>query len=164
MSEDKRSRLKQWIQSGEARLQPLTLPQRELWEASPVPVGDPANHICCLIHVRGGLTPNEARSALQQVVERQEVLRLSFLPGKDRPLQMVRRTGEANIDFREISTAQNHSEGIDEIAAETFGKPFDLLQGPLYRVEILRRAVDEHVIVLSIHHAIADGSASFRAA
>ena len=38
MSADKRARLKQWLESGEARLHPLTFPQRELWEASPVPV------------------------------------------------------------------------------------------------------------------------------
>ncbi len=157
MSEEKRSRLKQWLASGEARLQPLTLPQRELWEASPVPAGDPANHICCLIHVRGGLTPNEAKSALQQVVERQEALRLSFLPGKDGPLQMVRRSGEANLEFRDLAPAECSTEAVEEIASEIFRRPFDLLQGPLYRAEILRRAVDEHVIVLAIHHAIADG-------
>ena len=35
--------------------------------------------------------------------------------------------------------------------------PFDLMQGPLYRVDVLRRAADDHVMVLTIHHAIADG-------
>ncbi len=32
MQPDNRARLKQWLESGEARLQPLTFPQRELWE------------------------------------------------------------------------------------------------------------------------------------
>ena len=59
MPADQRARLKQWLESGEARLHPLTFPQRELWEASPVPVEDNANHICCLIEVHGLLT--EAR-------------------------------------------------------------------------------------------------------
>ena len=53
MSGDKRALLRQWLESGEARLHPLTFPQRELWETSPVPVADPANHICCLIEVQG---------------------------------------------------------------------------------------------------------------
>ncbi len=56
----------------EARLQPLTFPQRELWETSPVPVADLANHICCLIEVRGALTPKDVRRRDAAVVERQE--------------------------------------------------------------------------------------------
>src|ERR1700738_3659207 len=100
MSEERRALLKRWLNNGESRLQPLTFPQRELWEASPVPVGDVTNHICCLIRLRGLVTLNDCQAALQRVVKRQEVLRLSFLPGKDRPLQMIRESREANIQFR----------------------------------------------------------------
>lgn len=157
MSADQRARLKQWLESGEARLQPLTLPQRELWEASPAPVADMSNHICCLINVQGLITPQDCRTALQRVIERQEALRLSFLPGKEQPLQMIRKSGESNIQFRELSAAQAQPEAVEELAQEIFSKPFDLVNGPLYRVEVLRRAADDHVMVLAIHHAIADG-------
>ena len=37
-TEDKRTRLKRWLDSGKAALHPLTFPQRELWETSPVRV------------------------------------------------------------------------------------------------------------------------------
>ena len=157
MSEDKRALLKQKLERGEIRLQPLTFPQRELWEASPVPVGDAANHICCLIEVRGKVTPDDGKGALLQVVQRQEALRASFLPGKDRPLQMIREDGAANFRFRELTREQCAPEAVEEIAREIFSEPFDLLQGPLYRVELLRRAPDDHVLVFAIHHAIADG-------
>ena len=104
MSEQKRALLKQWLANGELRLQPLTFPQRDLWETSPVPVGDVANHICCLIALRGFVTFQDCQAALERVVERQEVLRLSFLPGKERPLQMVRNSCKANLRFRELSS------------------------------------------------------------
>jgi hypothetical protein len=71
--------------------------KRELWETSPVPVEDSANHICCLIDVQGLLTERDCRAAIQRVVDRQEVLRLSFLPGKERPLQMIRKTGKRTL-------------------------------------------------------------------
>jgi len=67
----------QWLESGEIRLQPLTYPQRELWETSPVPAADISNSICAVIEVRGRLTPEGSMAALQQVVDRQEVFRLS---------------------------------------------------------------------------------------
>src|SRR4030095_2368168 len=99
MPADQRARLRQWLDSGEAQLHPLTFPQRELWEASPVPVEDIANHICCFIEVCGSVTIEDGMAALQQVVQRQEALRMSFLPSKDRPLQMIRRDCPANFRF-----------------------------------------------------------------
>ena len=83
MQVDNRTRLKQWLESGEARLQPLGLSQRELWETSPVPVANPANHICSFIEIKGALTENVSEKAIQRVVDRQEALRISFLPGKE---------------------------------------------------------------------------------
>ena len=156
MPSDQRARLKQWLDSGEAQLHPLTLPQQELWEVSPVPAEDNANHICCLINVRGQLTEQECRAAIQQVVERQDVLRLSILPGKERPLQMIRKSFGVNLDFREVPPDAG-AEAIEELATEIFRAPFDLVQGPLYRVVDLRRAANDHVLVFAIHHAIADG-------
>ena len=66
MSEDRRTRLKRWLESGEISLQPLTFPQRELWEASPVPVADPSNHICAFIEVRGLLTAEDCQAACNE--------------------------------------------------------------------------------------------------
>src|SRR3954463_14390080 len=94
MSEAKRARLKQWIESGEAHLQPLTFSQRELWETSPAPPKDVSNHICCVINVRGAISPEDCAASIQQVVNRQEALRISFLPGKNGPVQLIRKTGQ----------------------------------------------------------------------
>jgi Condensation domain len=157
MSGDKRAVLKQWLSSGKASLQPLTFSQRELWEVSPVAVTDISNHICCLIQLRGVITPSACEAAIQRVVDRQDVMRLSFLPGKDRPVQMIRQSCEAHFHFRELLSAQRHEESVEELANEIFREPFDLVQGPLYRADVLRRTADDHVLVFAIHHAIADG-------
>jgi hypothetical protein len=154
---DPRARLKEWLDSGEAQLHPLTLPQRELRETSPAAVEDNANHICCLIDVRGLLTERECRTAIGRVVDRQEVLRLSILPGKDGPLQMIRKNCGINFESREVASGNSGPDEIEDLVAEIFRAPFDLVQGPLYRVVDLRRAADRHVLVLAIHHAIADG-------
>jgi hypothetical protein len=103
------------------------------------------------------VTPEDGTGALQQVIERQEALRTSFLPGKDAPLQMIRESSPGNFRFRDLSSAQAEPAAIEEIAREIFHEPFDLLQGPLYRVELLRRTREDHVLVFAIHHAIADG-------
>ncbi len=157
MAQDNRLRLRQWLESGEIRLQPLTFPQRELWEFSPLPAADLSNHICALIHVRGLLTPEGSEAALQKVVDRQEVFRLSFLPGKGQPMQMIRKSGKPALVFHDLPVGKRSPEAIEELAAEIFRKPLDLIQGPLYRAEVFRRSADDHVLVFAIHHAIADG-------
>ena len=92
---------------------------------------------------------------MQRVVDRQEVMRLSILPGKDRPVQMIRASSPPRMRFHELS--DRRPEAIEELMQETFSEPFDLVQGPLYRVTVLRRGADDHLLVLAIHHAIADG-------
>src|SRR5687767_7544658 len=103
MQQDSRSRLKQWLESGEARLAPLSYPQRELYENSPVPVECLGNHICCYIEIKGKLTEEETENAIQRVVDRQEALRTSLLPGKDRPLQLIRSKSPTHLKYRELS-------------------------------------------------------------
>ncbi|HEX4630795.1 MAG TPA: condensation domain-containing protein [Chthoniobacterales bacterium] len=156
MSDAKRARLKEWIESGEAQLHPITLSQRELWEASPAPPSDVSNHICCVIDVRGAISSEDCITAVQRVVDRQDVLRVSFLPGKNGPVQLVRKSAEPVIRFRDVPS-RLPTEQLEELALETFSEPFDLVRGPLYRVEILRRAPDDQLMVFAIHHAIADG-------
>ena len=69
-------------------------------------------------------------------------------------MQMVRKTGAPVLQFRDFSSSDD---ALEELAVEIFARPFVLLQGPLYRAEVFRRSADEHVLVLAIHHAIADG-------
>lgn len=153
MSQDVRTQFKSWLESGEARLQPVTLPQRELWENSPVPVADPANHICGLIEIKGPITPEQCEAALQRVIERQEALRITFLPGKERPLQMIRASGTAVLGVSELQSGED----LEEKMQETYRQPFDLLQGPLYRMQMIRRGHNDHVLAFAFHHAIGDG-------
>src|SRR3954470_7127162 len=156
MSDAKQARLKQWIESGEAQLHPLTFSQRELWETSPAPPSDVSNHICSMLSIRGAISQEDSLAILQRVVDRQEVLRLSFLPGKNGPVQLIRKHSRPMMEFHDISP-ETSDEAFEELALQTFSKPFDLLQGPLYRVDVFRRAPDDQVLVCAIHHAIADG-------
>lgn len=153
MASDPRAQFKLWLESGEARLQPLTLPQRELWENPPIPVADPANHICGVIEIKGPVTHEQCEAALQRVIDRHEALRTSFLPGKERPLQMIRTTVAAVLGYRVLAAGED----LEEVMLETYRQPFDILQGPVHRVDMIRRGTNDHVLAFSFHHAIADG-------
>ena len=77
MSQDNRARLKQWLESGEIRLQPLTFPQREYGKPRPYQgrLVPPTSLI-----IKYGLLNAARRERAAQGVDRQEVFRLrSFL-------------------------------------------------------------------------------------
>ena len=156
MSEDNRARLKKWLESGEASLHPLTLSQRELWETSPAPAADVSNHICCLINVRGKISQDDCVASIQRVVNRQEVLRLSFLPGKTGPVQLIRTGGEPAVKVRDIPS-NTRPEEVEQLRGPNVSPAVRSGSGTFFRLEILRRAPDDQVMVFSIHHAIADG-------
>ena len=152
MSDDKRARLKQWLESGEAQLHPLTFPQRELWETSPVPPADSANHICCVIEVRGADRPGGLRGRDPARGRPAGGVAAFFPAGQKRA--GADDSGSARkpmVQYRDVSPGLS-TEAIEELALETFSKPFDLRQGPLYRVEMLRRAPDDQV------HGLRDSS------
>lgn len=157
MTDDRRQRLREWLQSGRARLQPLSLTQRELWDAAPYPPDDPSNHIGGLMFVRGPVRPGLIEQALAQVVARQEVLRLSVLPGRAEPVQLIREEMPPVLHAESVAGFGDETAAFEAAAEAVFTEPFDLARGPLYRVHVIERARDDHVIALTIHHAIADG-------
>ena len=59
MSEDRRTRLKRWLESGD-QLAASPTSRAELWESSPIPVADPSNHICTFIECVACLLPRIA--------------------------------------------------------------------------------------------------------
>lgn len=157
MEIDARIKLKEWVAAGRARLEPLSFPQRELWEASAVPPDDASNNICCFLDIRGPLTRAMCTEALGHVVKRQEVLRTTFLPGKERPLQIVRAEADPVLSYRELPQSVAGDQQVLEEMQDCFSRPIDLLRGPLYRIEMLKRGPDHNALALAIHHSIADG-------
>lgn len=158
MKKGTQSRLKELLASGKARLQPLTFSQREIWETSPVGPSDPANHICSFFEIKGPATVEQIKIAVGRVVERQEAMRTSFLPGKERPLQIIRSSGgEPNVNFRELTAAEAKPGAIEKVMAEGFSESFDFLSGPLYRMDILQRGPEDLVVAFTIHHTVGDG-------
>jgi hypothetical protein len=150
-------RLRRLLESGEATLHPATLTQRELWEASPVPPGDPSNNICTVTTLKGPVSREFCERATAMVVARQEVLRLSVLPGKNGPLQLVRKSRKPALRFQVAERPGADDAAVDALITDLARTPFDLVAGPLYRVEVIRRGPGDHLLVLVIHHAIADG-------
>ncbi|MGW5876144.1 non-ribosomal peptide synthetase [Nocardiopsis terrae] len=132
-----------------ARLSPG---QRRLWFLDRLRPGSALYNVNAGARLRGALDLATLRSALTGIVTRHEILRSVFEQAADgEPVQRVLPPTEVDLP---VSDA-----GGDplSLARELAAEPFDLEHGPVARFHLLRVAPQEHLLVVSLHHIVADG-------
>ncbi|HEX3531246.1 MAG TPA: amino acid adenylation domain-containing protein [Thermoanaerobaculia bacterium] len=128
--------------------------ERALWFLQRLDPASPAYHIAGAARLNGEVDEDALRSAFQRLVDRHPALRTTFFVRDGEPVRRIHP--EATADFQTEDAASWRPEELAErIDAEIF-LPFDLTAGPLLRVRILRRGPAERILVLGIHHIVAD--------
>ena len=120
-----------------------------LWQLDP---HSSAYHVPSALRLKGPLDRCALQRAFDTLVARHDSLRTHFQQETDRTVQVVSPQARIELAFALTDQAQLKSR-VQALVAQ----PFDLRQGPLMRVSLLRLAEDEHVLVLVQHHIISDG-------
>jgi hypothetical protein len=89
--------------------------------------------------------------ALNWLAGRHEPLRTRYRPEGGQLVALVAQESALTVAVRPIREAE-----ADEAIAAVFAEPFDLAEGPLVRLRLLRLAPDRHIAVLVLHHIISD--------
>jgi amino acid adenylation domain-containing protein len=133
--------------------QPLSAGQRGLWFLHRLDPDGGAYNITVAARARG-LDPAAFARALAALVDRHEALRTVFPTVDDQP---VRRVLAALLpDVRaEDATSWSGRELERRLSAEAW-RPFALGDGPLLRARVFARSGAESVVVLAVHHIVAD--------
>src|SRR5262249_51240422 len=110
--------------------------------------------------IRAELDIDALRRALRCLIAHQDALRTTFVVVDEKPT--VRVFAESELVRREdewlpVEDVASLGDGaLRHKLVELARRPFDLEQGPLFRVHLLNRSAREHVVLLVIHHIIAD--------
>ncbi|QDG60168.1 non-ribosomal peptide synthetase [Pseudomonas sp. NIBRBAC000502773] len=136
------------------RDQPLLLSYAQerqwfLWQLDP---HSAAYHVPSALRLKGRLDTSALQRAFDTLVARHESLRTHLQQEGERTVQVIKPQGRL-----ELALLQTHESGLKALVETLITQPFDLRQGPLMRVSLLRLAEDEHVLVLVQHHIISDG-------
>ncbi|HLO48961.1 MAG TPA: amino acid adenylation domain-containing protein [Kamptonema sp.] len=137
---------------------PLTEAQKELWVMAQMGENvSRAYNQSTTIHLRGSFNLAAARKAIQEVVDRHEALRATFSPLGD--YQQINSTLTINIPVVDFSTLDNSDRAthLEEFLATEARQTFNLETGPLVRTQIVKLEDQHHLLVLTVHHIIADG-------
>ncbi|MCA1682167.1 MAG: condensation domain-containing protein, partial [Actinobacteria bacterium] len=138
---------------------PLSFAQQRLWFLDQFEP-DSAEYITpSAVRLRGVLDVEALNAALTGVVARHESLRTTFDSVDGRGVQVVHEPYEVRVPVLDLSAlpeAQREVE-LGRVLAQETNRPFDLREGPLLRVRLVRLAAQEHALTLMMHHIVTDG-------
>jgi len=135
---------------------PLAVAQERFWFLNQLDPTSPADNVAVALRIVGPLDVGAYARAWEAILDRHEVLRSRFPATDGRPEQRVGPVAAPVVQVRDFTAlepdAAEHA-ALREATAEA-DRPFDLSQGPVYRL-ILYRLPGETSIALSAFHHIA---------
>ncbi|HYG08634.1 MAG TPA: amino acid adenylation domain-containing protein, partial [Pyrinomonadaceae bacterium] len=144
---------------GREGMLPLSYAQQRLWFIDQLEPDKAIYNIPVAVRLNGHLNVEALAQTFTTLFARHEVLRTTFATHEGQPVQVISPPAPVSLPLEDLS-GLSHDEREEEaqrLAREEAGLPFDLSQGSLLRVRLLRLAADEHVVLLTMHHIISDG-------
>lgn len=147
------------LQSKRTRGVPLALAQQRLWFLTQLEPENPFYNSFAAWRLYGSLRIDLLERSIQMIIQRHEALRTIFSVIAGQPVQIVK--ADMQLPFKVVGlydiSPSDQEQLVTQLVHEEIRKPFDLSDGPLLRICLLRLKKEEHVLVLTVHHIIWDG-------
>jgi amino acid adenylation domain-containing protein len=153
------------------RLLPLSFAQQRMWFLDRLHPGTAFYNIHVALRLGFAVDERLLARCLDDIVTRHESLRTWFAEVDGEPLQAVLPATDPRahvalplVDVAQISsgpgavgTGRTPEQVVAQLATEQARRPFDLTRGPLLRAALFRLRPTDHVLAVTVHHAVADG-------
>ncbi|HEX5959929.1 MAG TPA: amino acid adenylation domain-containing protein [Rhodanobacteraceae bacterium] len=135
---------------------PTTAGQQEIWFASKLG-GTRIYHQLVEIHLRGPLQPAQLHAALQELVDRNDALRITL--AADGTRQFIHPARQQDMPMIDLSgvPGDERKKRLLELVDAYRETPFKLVSGPLMKAQLVRLDAQEHILQLVFHHVVIDG-------
>lgn len=137
---------------------PLSFSQQRLWFLDRLEPGSPLYNIPSVLRLKGTLDIPALEKSLNEVIKRHEVLRTVFSEKDGQPFQIIQPelyVPIEQIDLSELPAEQQEHE-FHRLAVDESLKPFNLAQGPLLRITLLKFSEQHFGLILVMHHIVSD--------
>ncbi|WP_440974850.1 non-ribosomal peptide synthase/polyketide synthase [Pseudomonas koreensis] len=153
-----RSTLPEIVPAARDQALPLSFAQQRLWFLAQMAGGNSAYNIPMGLRLRGHLDSEALQRALAHIVARHETLRSRFVSVDDQAQVTIAPVDSGLLlqveDLRQDPQAEA---SVQALLAREAATAFDLQHDPLIRGRLLRLADTHHVLLLTVHHIVADG-------
>ena len=134
---------------------PLSYPQKRLWFVDQLSPDTAAYNIPVALRLQGPLDVAALTGSFDGVLRRHQALRTYFPVTETGPVQSVSDAAPPRLGV--VDATETPEDEFRKELVEAARRPFDLEEGPLVRLALYRRAADDHVLLLVMHHIVADG-------
>jgi amino acid adenylation domain-containing protein len=138
---------------------PFSFAQERMWFFYELDPNSGAYNIPRALRIRGPLNRDALQQSLDEIVQRHEVFRTSFITEEGKPSLSIAESARLELqylDFRHLPKSKLEEESR-AMAAEEAQRPFDLKRAPLMRASLVQFDSEDHLLLLTIHHIISDG-------
>jgi amino acid adenylation domain-containing protein len=137
----------------------LSFAQQRLWFIDQLEPGRANYNIVLSVRLLGNLDLRAFSESLDEVMCRHQVLRARFVAVDGQPIQRIDPPRPLPVPCVDLGALPEplRLDALRRLGATEVGRPFDLAQGSLLRIHVLRLAREEHAVLLVLHHIIADG-------
>ncbi|WP_437325952.1 non-ribosomal peptide synthase/polyketide synthase [Sorangium sp. So ce381] len=140
---------------------PLSFSQQRLWFLAQLEPTAASYNIPAAVRLVGPLDVDRLQRAFEAVVRRHASMRTTFAEIDGQPAMIVRAEQPVAIaiaiaDLRAAPGADREAQAQRALEAEA-SRAFDLVEGPLFRITLLRLGEREHALLVVLHHIVSDG-------
>ena len=136
---------------------PLSYAQQRMWFFDHLSGQGASFHVPLGVRFKGALNSAALEQTFNEIVCSHENLRTLFPAIDDQPVQVIQPPSRFQLNLVDLSRLPDREEQAAELAQQDALRRFDLTNGPLIRLMLLRLDEDEHILICTLHHIIADG-------
>jgi thioesterase domain-containing protein/acyl carrier protein len=136
---------------------PMSSGQLRVWITEQVMGSSAANNLCYGLRLSGAVNTSALELSLLIVIRRHEALRTTFDFVGGRPIQLVHQKIQTVLNIVDLSHAPQPEQAAYAAACEAAHDPFDLKRAPPLRFVLLGLGREQHVLLCTLHHIVADG-------
>ncbi|MCU0094354.1 condensation domain-containing protein [Bacillus sp. OR9] len=125
--------------------------QKRMYTLSQYDSTSVAYNIPIVMMIEGNIDVKRLEKALDRIIKRHDSLRTSFKMHNDQIVQNISKE-VSFVLVKEVARSKDI-----QVIFNNFIKPFDLTKAPLMRVGLIELEKEQHLLILDIHHIIADG-------
>lgn len=137
---------------------PLSFGQQRLWFLDQLEPGSPLYNNPASVLLTGPLNLSALEQSLNEIIKRHEVLRTIFKTETGEPVQEIQAEMPIHLEIIDLSHLSTDARATEshKITLNAAQQPFDLTRGPLWRTTLLKLKPDQHLVILTMHHAVSD--------
>jgi amino acid adenylation domain-containing protein len=138
---------------------PLSFGQQRLWFLNKLEPNSTAYNIPLLLRIQGNLNVSSLEFALNKVMARHEVLRTILIESEGKPTQCIFSEMKLVLDVNDLTALNKQQKQAQKelLIKEKMFEQFDLSSAPLIRSHLLKLESSDYLLLISLHHSIADG-------